>query len=79
MDDKEVKDIYKYYSLGRKHEKEDFKNYVLYYINTSLEINKKDIEELMMHNNIDAIKDSIEKTKAQNAILTILKDYIEIY
>ena len=74
-----IKDIYKYYSLGRKHGKEDFKNYVLYYINTSLEINKKDIEELMKYNNIDAIKDSIEKTKAQNAILTILKDYIEIY
>ena len=79
MNDEEVKDIYKYYSLGRIHEKEAFKNYMMYYINTSLEINKKDIEELMKYNNIEAIKDSIEKTKAQNAILTILKNYIEIY
>jgi hypothetical protein len=81
MDDKEIKDIYNYYSLGRKHEKEEFKKYVLYFINANIEVNNKDMEERKKYNNIDTIQEYeyIEKIKTENAILTLLKDYIELY
>lgn len=80
MDDKEIKDIHNYYILGKKHEKEEFKNYVLYFINTNIEANNEYMKEIKKYN-IDTIKEylTIEKTETENAILTILKDYIELY
>lgn len=80
MDDKEIKDIYNYYSLGRKHEKEEFKNYVLCFINANIEFNNNYMEEIKKYN-IDTIQEyiKIEKTETENAILTVLKDYIEMY
>ena len=76
--EKEIKDIHNYYSLGKKHEKEEFKNYVLYFINTNIEANNEYMKEIKKYDTIESIL-KIEKTEAENAILALLKDYIELY
>lgn len=75
---KEKKDIYNYYSLGRKHEKEEFKKYVLCFINVNIEVNNNYMGGRKKYDSIETIL-NIEKTEAQNAILTLLKDYIKLY
>ena len=77
---KEIKDIYNYYSLGRKHEKEEFKKYVLCFINVNIEYNNNYMEERKKYN-IDTIQEYLtsEKAETENAILTLLKDYIKLY
>lgn len=80
MDGKEIKDIYNQYSLGRKHEKDVFKNYVLYFIDVKIKCNNKYMEERKKYM-IDSIQEYLTNDKAEieNAILTLLKDYIELY
>lgn len=76
--EKEIKDIHNYYCLGKKHEKEEFKNYVLYFINTNIEANNEYMKETKKYDTIESIL-KIEKTEIENAILALLKDYIELY
>lgn len=79
MNNENTKKITEFYLLGCKHEKEAFKNYLLYYINENININNRDMEELKNHNEKEAIKNSIERLEAKNEILKSIKDYILFY
>ena len=79
MNNENIKKLLNFYSLGGKHEREAFKNYLLYYINENINVNNRDMEELKKHNEQEAIKSSIDRLNAKNEILKSIKDYILFY